>query len=401
MPPVLGVLQPDGSTRRLLTVGLRPADGTGRHEIVGVDMAKSGVHRFDTGAPARSRADAAVCGVPDADQPTVSRGTSGQYNIVVKQGTKAIWQFRAIRPSASSGTNGSAIELRDVKYKGKLVLKRAHVPILNVRYDNDACGPYRDWQWEEGQFQADGNDVAPGFRECTTEPQTVVQSGTDTGNFAGVALFRTAEEVVLVSELEAGWYRYISQWRFGMDGAIRPRFEFGAVSNSCVCNRHHHHVYWRFDFDIETARRNVVQEFNPGGGAGWHTLRFEVRRPKDATGPRKWRVRNATTGAAYEIRPGTNDGVADEEFGVGDFWALRYRPGEVDDGQPFTTDLALARANVDKFVQRESIVNTDVVVWYAAHFTHDVAGEEGGVGHVDHIVGPDLVPVGWGGSRGR
>src|SRR5215472_16878417 len=35
MPPVLGVLQPDGSTRRLLTVGLRPADGTGRHEIVG------------------------------------------------------------------------------------------------------------------------------------------------------------------------------------------------------------------------------------------------------------------------------------------------------------------------------------------------------------------------------
>lgn len=401
MPPVLGEPQPDGSTQRMLTVGLRPTDGTARHEIVAVDMAKGAVRRFDAGAPARSRADAGLCGVPDAGQPTVDRGTPGQYDVVVKQGTTTVWQFHVIRPAASSGTNGSAIELRNVKYRGKLVLKRAHVPILNVRYDNDACGPFRDWQWQEGQFQADGSDVAPGFRECASEPRTVVESGNDTGDFAGVAVFRTADEVVLVSELEAGWYRYISQWRFGMDGTIRPRFEFGAVQNSCVCNKHHHHVYWRLDFDIGTAGDNVVQEFNPrsltGGGAGrWHTLRFEVRRPKDDTGKRKWRVQNATTHAAYEIRPSTNDGVADEAFGVGDFWALRYRRGEIDDGQDFTTDVALARAHIDKFVQHESIVNTDVVVWYAAHFTHDVAGEEGGGGgHVDHIVGPDLVPTGW------
>jgi len=52
-----------------------------------------------------------------------------------------------------------------VDYKGKRVLYRGHVPILNVKYDGDACGPYRDWQNEESMIQAPaGNDVAPGFR---------------------------------------------------------------------------------------------------------------------------------------------------------------------------------------------------------------------------------------------
>src|SRR5215210_6319679 len=62
--------------------------------------------------------------------------------------------------------------------------------------------------------------------------------------------------------MEAGWYRYISEWRLHTDGTIRPRFGFSAVTDSCVCNVHHHHVYWRLDFDIVTAENNVVREFN-------------------------------------------------------------------------------------------------------------------------------------------
>jgi hypothetical protein len=42
------------------------------------------------------------------------------------------------------------------------------------------------------------------------------------------------QEVVLVSEIQAGWYRYISEWRLHINGTIKPRFEFGAVNNSCV-----------------------------------------------------------------------------------------------------------------------------------------------------------------------
>jgi hypothetical protein len=35
-------------------------------------------------------------------------------------------------------------------------------------------------------------------------------------------------------------------------------------------------------------------------------------------------------------------------------------------------------------------VNQDSVVWYGAHFTHDVAGSP-----VNHVVGPDLIPQNW------
>src|SRR5262249_39707328 len=98
MPPVVGQPQPDGSTQRTLTVGLRPTAPSARHEIVGVDMATGVVHRFHTGAPPRARADSALCGVPNASQPTVDRGTPGEYDVVVKQGTKTLWQFHAIRP---------------------------------------------------------------------------------------------------------------------------------------------------------------------------------------------------------------------------------------------------------------------------------------------------------------
>jgi hypothetical protein len=30
-----------------------------------------------------------------------------------------------------------------VSYRGQRVLRRAHAPILNVRYDGNACGPFR------------------------------------------------------------------------------------------------------------------------------------------------------------------------------------------------------------------------------------------------------------------
>jgi hypothetical protein len=155
---------------------------------------------------------------------------------------------------------------------------------------------------------------------------------------------------------------------------------------------HHHHVYWRLDFDVATAAHNEVREFNDpplAGGKNWHVLRHEIRRLRDPARKRKWQVANSVTGENYTLVPGPEDGSADA-FGAGDLWALRRRAGELDDGQGFTTDPALARAHLDHFLNGESISNTDVVLWYAAHFTHDVHQTEAG-----HIVGPQLVPGHW------
>lgn len=273
----------------------------------------------------------------------------------------------------------------------------AHVPILNVEYGSEGqaigCGPtYRDWQNAETQFEANGAAVAPGFVLCPLPARTIIDNGTDGGNFSGVAVYLQGAEVVLVSEMQAGWYRYITEWRLHANGTIRPRFGFAGTQNRCTCDLHTHHVYWRMDFDIRTPSHNVVEEFNDPpivGANNWHTKKFEIQRQRDAGHHRKWRVRNTVTGEAYTIVPGANDG-APTAYGVGDVWVLRYHSGEIDDGQGFTTDPNLSRAHLDRFMSSpEAVEDTDVVVWYAGHYVHDAGLEIG------NRVGPDLIPSSW------
>jgi hypothetical protein len=399
IPSLIEAQQPTGHTKRAVAVGLFSHEERTPIEILGVELGSNTLHRFDERAPPGSRpSNNSICGAPaGANQSTTSKGTAGQVWVTVTQGGTTLWRFLVVRPAASSGLRGSGVELRYVDYRGKRVLYRAHVPILNVRYDHDACGPYRDWQYQEGEIQAVGTDVAPGFRLCSSPAQTIMDTGSDVGNFLGVGIYVQGQEVVLVSEMEAGWYRYVSQWRLATNGTIRPRFGFAATDSPCVCNVHHHHAYWRLDFDIQTAGGNRVMEFNDPpiiAGKNWHEKHFEIARPRDPAHKRKWRVENIASGAAYEIVPTTEDGVATQQpdwpFGAGDVWVLRYHGNEIDDGFNSTTS-ANADAKIGEWVNGESVLGQDVVLWYGAHFTHDIAHQ----GPAGHVVGPDLVPERW------
>jgi hypothetical protein len=400
MPPLLADELPDGRLERAVTVGLDDPAGNGeRHEIVAVRLGRREVVRFPDRAPPGALARERLCGPPGSDQLTVS-GVAGSAQVTVTDGSgDVVWRLIANRPAASSGTSGSGVELRNVSYRGKRVFRRAHVPILNVRYDGDRCGPFRDWQYEESMFDAQGTDVAPGFRLCPSPARTMLESGHDHGKFHGVAVYVEGEEVVLVSELEAGWYRYLTAWRLHADGTIRPRFGFAAVRDSCVCNRHHHHAYWRLDFDVAGGGDCAVREFNDPpvtGSSPWHTLRHETRRRRDPARGRRWQVVNRATGESATLEPGPDDGERDA-YGVGDLWALRRRPGEVDDSVGLTADPDDTRAHIDRFVDDASILGTDVVLWYAGHFAHDVGHEHVG-GETGHIVGPTLTLGGWDGG---
>jgi hypothetical protein len=111
-------------------------------------------------------------------------------------------------------------------------------------------------------------------------------------------------------------------------------------------------------------------------------------------------IQNAGGNEAYSIFPNLADGVSDV-YGGGDFWFLQYKtetggePGEIND--PNTT----TAANLTPWVNNESLVNQDVVVWYAAHFIHaDGANllnpdRSGLVLSGSHVVGPDIRPVRW------
>ena len=401
MPPVLVEELEDGRTRRFIGVHLLGDRGNRTIEILGVDLAAKKLLRFPDRVPAGSNPGAfGTCGVPaDAGQATANQNTPGQVRVTIKHSGKTIWAFVAVRPAASSGTNGSGIELRFVDLRGKRMLYRAHVPILNVKYDGDKCGPYRDWQWQEGQIQASGTAIGnTGFLLCQSPAKTVMDTGSDRGTFLGTAIYVDGAEVVFVSEMEAGWYRYVSEWRFHIEGSLKPRFGFAAVQNSCVCNVHHHHVYWRLDFDILTASGNRIEEFNSpplSGGSSWHQKSFEIRRARDPSRNRHWKITNIAKGLGVEIIPGPDDGVSsqqpDDPFGRGDTWILKYRHSEIDDGVPAVGPPY--EAGLDQWLNGEKIDNEDIVFWYAGHFTHDLTAAD--AARHGHILGPDIKPINW------
>ena len=121
--------------------------------------------------------------------------------------------------------------------------------------------------------------------------------------------------------------------------------------------------------------------------------------------PEQFRIRGGKS--SYLLIPGKNDGMADA-YGRGDMWVLKYKSGatnllaEIDDGNNNTG--GSTEANLDQFVNGESILNQDIVIWYHATVTHSptvnsfmctptglgIPGRNILTG--DRVVGPDLVP---------
>lgn len=409
MPPLT---YKDGE--RLVNIGIRYKE-TGKNEIVGISFKDDKVIFYDKNAAPNAGATTGNCGFTNSGQGSSSSGT-GQLQITTELNGSNLWEMTVVRPAESSGRpgEGSGIEVRDVKYKGKMVLKRGHAPILNVKYHPGGCGSFRDWQDSEGFFNAPetgSQNPADGFRvladgEVAT---TIVETSNDTGNFRGVAVYQQdngyGNELVLVSEMNAGWYRYIMEWRFANDGTIRPRYGFGSVSNGCVCRARNHHVYWRFDFDIVNANNNVYKVERGRKFLTQITTESKIFRSYQTN--RSILIQNASGDEAYQLTPNITDeeaynyeGNVLQTFGAGDLWIMQFKgtsssPNELDDPNSGRA------ANLDPWVNGESIGNNDAVIWYGAHQFRDDASSltnfdrSGLTLNGVHTVGPDLRPVRW------
>ena len=412
MPPVSNL-----NGERLVNVGVKNQE-TGENQVVGVSFKNEKVIRYADKAPPTSRATPDSCGIPSSGQGSTGAGVAGQYQLTITQNGATLWEMLVIRPSSSSGNSSerSGIEVRDVKYKGKSVLKRGHAPVLNVQYVGNACGPYRDWQYAEGYYQIPtsgviypngetGGFAVLGDGQVAT---TAVESRDDSGNFRGVAVYQQdvgyGKELVMVSEMNAGWYRYIMEWRFAPDGTIRPRYGFASTTNSCVCNPRTHHVYWRFDFDVVSPINKIFKIERGRKFLTPVTTEASVFRSYQLN--RGFVIQNSTGKEAYQITPNLTDGaVADTQgnltdtFGAGDFWLMQFKgtaaaPGELDD--PNTT----SAINIAPWINNESLVDQDVVVWYGAHSyraddTSLASGVDNRVINGVYVIGPDLRPIRW------
>lgn len=306
-----------------------------------------------------------------------------------------VWEFCWLRPAQSSGNAGSGIELRNVYYNGHLVMKRAHIPILNVEYLPGGCGCFRDWMDQEVRFQAD-NVISPGYAEPTVPPVTVCEaggSGGDVGNFTGVAAEKLADQLILTSQTMAGWYRYIMKWKFHLDGRIEPYIGFAAVADSCISFTHKHHAYWRLDFDIDGPTGDVVTEGpNPSPPGGRPGPRYPaVNLPTEAM--RKidkpaltWTVADTTTRRGYRLVPGHETELPVDTFSVGDVWVLKYKSNEVDDSGQSGPSCVIKFNN---YLNPPEGIAADLVLWYRTGAYH-----QGGDLDDCHEVGPTLVPFG-------
>ncbi|HKR02698.1 MAG TPA: hypothetical protein VJT09_18610 [Pyrinomonadaceae bacterium] len=296
-----------------------------------------------------------------------------------------VWSLCWLPPDNSSGVDGSGLELRHVFYKGKRVFWQAHVPVLNVKYDPGGCGgsdlSYRDWQNSPTPFDAN-NVLSIGYAEPTVPPTTVCDHpGTDSGMFSGVAVEKGGGQLILTTQMQAGWYRYIQKWTFYPDGTIEPRFGFTAITAPCTSKPHNHHVYFRFDFDIDGAANDAIEERN----LFWSLRATEASRNYVPLVGRRWRVRDKSTGRGYQVIPGAHDGVADA-WAVADVWALLYRFSEIDDGGATGGPNGDA-AHMNNYVNGENINGRDVVLW-----THAMNRHATGIGC--EFTGPTLKPFG-------
>lgn len=364
MPGILQseALHSDAKDERVVSVGILPEEGSAlAHEVVGVSLDRRKVYRFSGGAPLGVMATPQLCGPRSARQQVVPRGTEGRANVVVRRGDEVLWSFLVIRPSVSAGSWGSGIEVQEVHYKGKKVLSRAQTPILSVLYEENACGPFRDWQYSEGAYEARGELIAPGILQAAEPARTIFDTNQDRGSFRGVAIFTEGQETILVSELESGWYRYKSEFRFHEDGSFRPVWGFAGVHSSCTCNPHTHHGYFRLDFDLGDSQKNQAQVLK---GTQWIPIHTEMkfRRGGDYS---QWRVIDVASGSGYVLMPGAADGQADR-YGRGDLWILRFNRGELDDTDVYSG----TSANIDAFLNRQSVSVADVVLWYGFHLEH-------------------------------
>jgi hypothetical protein len=322
-----------------------------------------------------------------------------------------VWEFCFLRPSQSSAVDGSSLELRDVHYNGRLVLKRAHSPILFAEYASQLC--YRDWKNTNVSFIA-----PPSVRAVVGVPTFTVKQSCDVsthptsafgncpfgqGNppgdcFSGVSLEDRGNSLVVSTQHSAAWYQYSSRFFFYPDGSFEPEFGFGNSDGTNSDITHWHHNYWRLDFDIEGSANDVIAQNDVVQPLEFSALRCNGGTTPSCATERNWSVTDTVTGRGYRVLPSAEDYITPtNQSGLNhhrtDVIGTIYVAGEYAD-QPDNDlqDCTMAHSNLTNGgdLNGATDTGTDVVLYYRSG-VRDLTG-------VDSMVckkaGPVIVPIG-------
>jgi hypothetical protein len=254
--------------------------------------------------------------------------------------------------------DGAGIAIRNVRFNNELVLYKASMPVIRVRYNNNQCGPYADRIFWDSLVKISncGNN-----KVCQKSYSSGGRNWLEVGVYARI-----------------GSYHIYQVWYLSHDGWIQARMH----SKGLQCQvTHQHHPYWRMDFDINGAGGDQIFEHNnnapnTGWGPGWSKFTTEFNTTKNTATDRRWFTRDSPGGHGAWIIPSGADGTADS-FSNKDAAGRTYK-GSEDVAWAFGASGHLGYNN------GEDIQEKDDVFWYVAHLHHEASGG----GSVWHAAGP-------------
>ena len=262
----------------------------------------------------------------------------------------------------------AGIALRNLRFNNELVLYKASLPVIRVKYlldgDQKGCGPFQDRiNWDNLLNISENFSNCGNGKVCQKTYTSGGHNWLELGVLAGI-----------------GKYRIYQAWYLSEDGWIEPRM----WSKGLHCNiDHKHHPYWRLDFDVAGAAWDQIFVYDQnrrdeGWGAGWHKYTNELNDLKNPETKRVWFVRDNPTAHGVQIIPSKEDGSVDA-FSRIDIGLRTYHNLE-DKDWPFGATGELA------YDDNENIQEKDIVFWYVPHLNHIAAdGAENW-----HFVGPFL-----------
>ncbi len=267
----------------------------------------------------------------------------------------------------------TGVAIRDVFYKGKLVLAKASVPVIRVEYDKGFSW-YKPWTWGPrektgrcGPFQdrIKWKHLRP-VMDCDKKP-VCLKEYTSGG----------MKWLEVVGYAKIGEYHIYQGWYLSEDGRIQPVIQSRGLSCRTT---HRHHPYWRLDITFNPDEKNRKEQVfvydqgadDYGWGAGWRKYTNEVNDEKNPAKKQLWFVRDAETGDGVWIIPGkdpsappdsadrdgVHDGFAKIDVGVRQYNILEDKPWE------------FGACGQLGYGDNDSVQERDVVFWYVAHLPH-------------------------------
>jgi hypothetical protein len=356
-----------------------------------------------------------LCSSLEAASP-ICNAAANENKVSWPNAENPVWEMCWLRPTRSSGARGSGLELRNIHFRGLLVMKRSHAPILFAEYRNSGLC-YRDWKDIEASMLVEPavRNVlgTPAIFSSTTSCDISASATASFGlcpfgvpgrtsqdcNGGGVAIENLAANAGfrITAQYEAAWYKYTSRYVFSPNGDIGVEFGFGNSDGTNNDLTHWHHNYWRFDFDIDGADRDQISL----NGTKLSTEFASLRSAREA-----YSVTDNAGQFGYQINPGANDTLfpaneSGRNFHTSDIIGTRYIANEYTDRGTTNNlnDCALLSGNL---ANGASIDGTDVVVYYRASVRDTTANNwpalGGGFAPQDSMVckraGPTLQLIG-------